>query len=375
MSRLSNIPRGLRALCRPSIWGCLWQRPGPVESDESHIRSATDWLLGAQRAGGGNGYAHSFHLLGGWQPPYPETSGYIIPTLGQVYRRFNRPELRASVTAASRWLQSIQQSDGSFCDLHNRPQVFDTGQILIGFNYLADYAPELVDRAALARAAQWLCAVQESNGSFVRHAYNGIPHSYYARVGAALLAAGRILGDGRLRESGFRNLCWTLAQQETNGFFRHLSFDESPPYLHTMMYVVEGLLDGHAETGEPAFLVGASRFSERMLQLVRERDRILRSQYKSDWTVANAQKCVTGLAQWAGVCFRLARIKNDDGYRDAGLKTLTSLQQRQIRSVDRRLRGGLFGSDPPWGRYMRLALPNWGVKFFIDALLLKVQAN
>jgi hypothetical protein len=375
VSRLSSIPRGLRALCRPSIWSCVWQRPGLAGSDESQIRAATDWLLGAQRAGGGNGYAHSFHLLEGWQPAYPETSGYIIPTLDLVHRRFNRPELRASVTAASRWLQSIQRSDGSFCDLHDRPQVFDTGQILIGFNYLAEYAPEIVSREALARAAQWLCTVQAPDGSFVRHAYNGLPHSYYARVGAALVAAGRILGDGRLRESGMRNLRWTLAQQEPNGFFRHLSFDGSPPYLHTMVYVVEGLLDGHAEMGEPAFLVSASRFADRLLQLARDRDHILRSQYKSDWTVANEQKCMTGLAQWAGICFRLARINNDDAYRGEGLRTLTFLQKRQIRSVDRRLGGGLFGSDPPWGRYMRLALPNWGVKFFIDALLLKMQAN
>jgi hypothetical protein len=312
-------------------------------------------------------------LLDGWRPAYPETSGYIIPTLDQVYRRFNRPELRTSIAAASRWLQSIQQSDGSFCDLHNRAQVFDTGQILIGFNYLADYAPELIDRDALARAAQWLCTVQAPDGSFVKHAYNSIPHSYYARVGAALVAAGRILSDDRLREAGLRNLRWTLAQQKTNSFFRHLSFDESPPYLHTMMYVVEGLLDGHAETGEPAFLASATQFAERMLQLARADGHILRSQYKSDWTVANAQKCMTGLAQWATVCFRLARIKKDEVFRDEGLKALAFVQQRQIRSSDLRLRGALFGSDPAWGRYMRLALPNWGVKFFIDALLLKTE--
>jgi hypothetical protein len=375
LTRLLSIPRGLRVLCRPSIWAYKWQRRGPVGSDESHIHAATDWLLGAQRAGGGNGYAHSFHLLDGWRPAYPETSGYIIPTLDQVYRRFNWPELRTSVTAASRWLQSIQQSDGSFCDLYNRPQVFDTGQILIGFNYLAEYAPELVNREALARAAEWLCAVQAPDGSFVRYAYNGIPHSYYARVGAALLAAGRILGDSRLHESGLRNLHWTLAQQKTNGFFRHLSFDESPPYLHTMMYVVEGLLDGHAEIGDPAFLVGATRFAERMLQSACGRDRILRSQYKSDWTVANQQKCMTGLAQWAGVCFRIAKFEKGDVYLDEALKTLAFIQQRQIRSSDQRLSGALFGSDPAWGRYMRLALPNWGVKFFIDALLLKTEHN
>jgi hypothetical protein len=353
----------------------MWQRPGAVGSDESHIRAAADWLVEAQRAAGGNGYAHSFHLLDGWQPAYPETSGYIIPTLNQVYRRFNRPDLQVSIASASRWLHSIQQADGSFCDLHNRPQVFDTGQILTGFNYLAEHAPELVDRDALARAAQWLRAVQAPDGSFVKHAYNAIPHSYYARVGAALLASGRILGDEALREAGLRNLQWTMAQQEKNGFVRHLSFDDSPPYLHTMMYVIEGLLDGHAETGTPAILAGAVQFADKLLLLSRGRDRILRSQYKPDWSVANPQKCMTGLAQWACVCFRLAGIKKDDAYSDEGLKTLTFLQQRQIRSGDHRLDGALFGSDPAWGRYMRLALPNWGVKFFIDALLLKTEQN
>ena len=33
--------------------------------------------------------------------------------------------------------------------------------------------------------------------------------------------------------------------------------------------------------------------------------------------------------------------------------------------------GGLPGSFPTWGQYMRFALPNWAAKFYLDALLLQ----
>ncbi|MGH2874310.1 MAG: hypothetical protein ACRDL5_17860, partial [Solirubrobacteraceae bacterium] len=34
--------------------------------------------------------------------------------------------------------------------------------------------------------------------------------------------------------------------------------------------------------------------------------------------------------------------------------------------------GGLPGSNPVWGPYMRFSLPNWAAKFLLDALLLQV---
>jgi hypothetical protein len=342
---------------------------GLVEADGIHMKAAMAWLLAAQDAAGGGGFAHSFHLLRGWQPPYPETTGYIIPTLHRPFRQSGDPALRASIAAAIAWLKSVQKEDGSFTDLHGRAQVFDTGQILIGLNYLAEQAPEFADEDMLARAARWLAQVQQADGSFVARAYNDTAHSYYARVGAALAAAGRILNEPGLRRAGEANLKWVLAQQRPNGFFQNLSFDRSPPFLHTMIYVIEGLLDGHAELGDAALLDAAVRFAEPLLAISR-RDRLLRSQYRQDYTVANAEKCLTGLAQWACVCLRLAGHFRRSDYRAEGLKTIDYLKRRQIRRGDGRCNGGLWGSAPAWGRYMRLSIPNWGVKFFIDALLL-----
>jgi hypothetical protein len=365
--------RPLRTLRRAPLICLALTSTRHAETDASHVRAASQWLLEAQRACGGTGYAHSFHLIDGWQRAYPETTGYIIPTLCTAARRYGLPGLRESASRAARWLDSIQRTDGSFCDLDGRPQVFDTGQILIGLNFLAEHAPELALPETQIRAGRWLCSQQERDGSFVRHAYNGAPHAYYSRVGAALVKAGRLAKDDALHEAGVKNLQWTLAQQEPNGFLKHLSFDQSPPYLHTMIYAIEGLLDGYEEMGDAAFLAGACAFADRLLEVAQTRDSILRSQYRDDFTVANAEKCLVGLAQWAGVCFRLGQLKRSQAHLDQALTTVDLLKRSQIRCSDPRLHGALMGSAPLWGRYMRLAAPNWGVKFFIDALLSKAQ--
>lgn len=350
----------------PDFWRVA-RRQGPPLDDDGHLRIAAQWLLAAQRAGGG-GYAHSYHLLHGWQPAYPETTGYIIPSLYRLHLRWGGADLLASVEAAARWLAAIQNADGSFADLGGARQVFDTGQILIGFNDLARNRPGLIANEAHRRAAGWLASVQEADGSFIRHAYNNRPHSYYSRVGAALITAGALLVDGALTAAGVRNIEWTLAQQQPNGFFRHASFDDAPAYLHTMIYIIEGLLDAYDVLADGRCIAAVLGFATPLLQAAGPAS-VLRSQYGEDYSVANRETCMTGLAQWAGVCVRLSRITHEPAWRVQADATLAYLKARQIRSRSERLNGGLMGSTPLTGRYMTAAIPNWGVKFFIDAVL------
>jgi hypothetical protein len=374
MRLLQRVATGARAL---PLLAAMRRGQGQASSDDAHLRAAAGWLLQAQRAAGQGtdrgGYAHSFHLARGWQPAYPETTGYIIPSLHRAAIHFAddgplADSLRASVAQAVSWLKRIQRPDGAIADLAGIPQVFDTGQVLLGFNYLAEHAPGLADMDALRQASRWLVAVQERDGSFVRHAYNGIPHSYYSRVGASLVAAGRIIGDKGVLDAGLANLAWTLRQQQAVGFFNHLSFDREPPFLHTMIYVVEGLLMGFAETGDEAYLDGARRFCAQLLDV--SAGQVPFSQYNADFTPANRERCLTGVAQWAGVCLELAALRGDERYRAAAVQAIDYLKTRQIMATsDARLSGGLMGSDGPLGAYMRLAIPNWGIKFLIDALL------
>jgi Prenyltransferase and squalene oxidase repeat len=369
MARLAaTILQGLRHA--PDLWLAARQQ-GAAQDDELHLRLAAGWLLAAQRAGGG-GFAHSYHLLHGWQPAYPETTGYIIPSLHRLHLRWQSADLLVAVQKAAAWLVSIQSSDGSFCDLAGQPQVFDTGQVLMGFNYLATQSPGMVAPDAHLRAARWLAQVQERDGSFVSFSYNNRPHAYYSRVGSALISAGKNLHDPLIETAGIRNLEWTVAQQAANGFFRYASFNDAPAFLHTMVYILEGLLDGFSETGEKSYFDAARKFAESLLQAAR-RDGILRSQYQDDYSVANGETCMTGLAQWAGICLRMSKLLGDASWSEQAELTINYLKSRQIRCGNERLNGGLTGSVPLTGRYMRAAIPNWGVKFFIDALLERAQ--
>jgi len=45
------------------------------------------------------------------------------------------------------------------------------------------------------------------------------------------------------------------------------------------------------------------------------------------------------------------------------------MQAQDLDNPNPGLRGGIAGSDPVWGSYITMALPNWAAKFFIDAML------
>ena len=338
--------------------------------DATHIEAAVRWLLAAQEAAGGGGFAHSFHLAQGWLPAYPETTGYILSTLLRVaaIRPDLAPALKASAARAARWLRQVQRADGAVPDLAGHPQVFDTGQVLLGYLDMHREEPELVDAALIRRTASWLTSVQESDGRFQRFAFNERPHSYYSRVGAALIRAGQMLGETAFIAAGCANLDWTLTQQRPNGFFDRLSFADEPPYLHTMCYVAEGLLDGATASGRSDYAEAALRFCRPLLERCGAKPPF--SQYAASFAPTNREYCLTGVAQWAALAFRLGQQGADAGFTAAGAAALDFLRRKQISGTgDARLDGGLCGSDPPWGAYLRLAIPNWAVKFLIDAFL------
>ena len=134
-----------------------------------------------------------------------------------------------------------------------------------------------------------------------------------------------------------------------------------------MIYVIEGLLDAQDDAPEAPLLAAALRLAE-PLRLAAERDGLPRSRYRPDFSPVDRELCLPGLAQWACICFRLV-TRGYRAYAAPGRDAIAALKLRQIVSPDPALDGGLFGSAPFWGRYMRWAVPNWGAKFLIDAFL------
>ena len=52
-----------------------------------------------------------------------------------------------------------------------------------------------------------------------------------------------------------------------------------------------------------------------------------------------------------------------------------NLSIQDTAAADPAVRGGLPGSHPIGGGYMKNRYPNWAAKFFMDALMLQLQAG
>ncbi|WP_375724541.1 terpene cyclase/mutase family protein [Arcobacter sp. KX21116] len=339
-----------------------------IRENDVHINNAVTWLLNSQKEVGSIGYAHSYNFVHSWQDAYPETTGYIIPSLLDVYRKNNKIEIYNSVELAVKWLKKIQNADGSFNDLNGKKQIFDVGQILIGFNYLYQFYSEFKIKDNLLLSLNWLLSVQNEDGSFTKYSYNNIPHTYYSRVGAAVIKSGYLLNDKNIIEKGMKNIEWTMKMQLKNGFFKYSSFSNHDPYLHTMIYILEGLFDAYELTQEDRIFKSILKFSNKLLE-ISIRDGILYSQYDENYNISNKEYCMTGLAQWVGICYKIFNVNNNVNYKIDGDKTLDFVKLKQIVSSNKNLSGGIMGSIPFYGKYMGYSIPNWGIKFFIDALL------
>ena len=283
------------------------------------------------------------------------------------YEIFNEKKYYNSAKKAINWLKNIQNKDGSFFDLNKNKQVFDGGQILIGFNYVYKNYKEIQIKDNLIKVANWLCEVQETNGSWVKFAYNNLAHSYYSRVGSAILEAGILLENEEFIQKGKKNINWVISNQMKNGFFKYASFDKNTAYLHTIVYILEGLIKAYKLLNDDIILKSILKNSDKFLEL--SQNGILCSQYNEEFECVNSEKCLTGVAQWAGVCKDIYDITKNTKYLKEYQKNINFLKSHQFISKNRNLDGGIAGSLGLNGKYMKYSIPNWAVKFFVDSLI------
>ena len=339
-----------------------------VYDNKIHLKLAGDWLLWMQNNDGG--YSRKFSLISGRDKSYIETTGYIIPSLINLGKFLKDEKYINSALKAGEFLLKVQNSDGSFSEIDSgKPFAFDTGQCLMGLNYLFEYTKENKYLQSARKAAYWLKDTQEGDGSWKRVAYNKEKHTYYSRVAAALYKFSLFENDLKIQKVALKHIKWVINNQLENGFFRYSSFlEEEPPFLHTLMYVIEGLLDIYEINKDETILNAILNNTNSFKDINLNRDLILCSQYNERFYCINKERCVTGLAQWAGVALRLFQITRDEDYKTCAINTLYYLKAKQIKfSI---MKGGFTASIPFWGRYGSFDYVNWSNKFFIDSLIL-----
>lgn len=346
-------------------------RSHSTQNDDVHVHAAIDWLLLANQAVDGRGFAGVYSLSDGWGTAYPETSGYIIPTLIEFSQRdvYRREEIILACQQTGEWLATIQNSDGSYYGYNTqKPMVFDTGQVLRGL--LALYQrfgiESYLDSAK--RAGDWLISQQDSNGSWVNHSFGNQPHTYYSLVDVALIDLGQITQDDKYIISAKKHLDWILAQQQSNGWFRYLSFvTDDEAVLHTIAYTLQGLVESSKKLQDGRYFLSAQKAIGKLVSL-NEKD-ILKGCYDANWQPKTISRCLTGLAQM-GLVWKETSSSGSDRYAQAAEKVWEYLKHHQCLSQKYpNIYGGLSGSWPIWGKYLPWSYPNWAAKYFIDLYL------
>lgn len=342
------------------------------ESDSDHLMAAIDWLAHSQDVTGTGGSAATYNLVLGWEEPYPETTGYIVPTLLTYADMVDAPTYAERAVRMADWLVDLQRRDGSFPGGTGRvggPSVFNTGQIVLGLANAYRETEKRCYRIAVREACDWLVDVQRPQGYWDQYDYKGEVHAYTTRVAWALLEGAEILPARAeaYRTGAIRNLDWAVDRQRPNGWFDNAGFESgATPYLHTIAYTVRGLLESGVRLERERFVDAATRTAEKLRSLQR-RHGILKGAYDESWS-PSWYYCLTGNAQVAIIWLRLYERTDDDAYLAAARRSLNFLKHRQMLDGPSAVRGAIPGSYPIFGPYMYLRYPNWAAKFLADAL-------
>lgn len=375
-------------LLNPTALGEGWrERRGgyPADPDHApHLMAAIQWLVRAHDATPDGGISRGFSLAWqscfrsrGWQPSYPETTGYIVPTLFAAARRVGRPDLAARAERAAVWEIEVQLPSGAVrggaIGEPETPAVFNTGQVLLG--WLAAFAETGKGRFADAacRAARYLVAMLDADGHWRRgnsRFARADATLYNTRTAWALAEAGIRLQDEQFTDAAVRSLRAAANAQAPNGWLpRCCLSDPDRPLLHTLAYAIRGLVEGGRVLGDRELVRAGERTANALVAAVRG-DGWMPGRYRSDWSAAVRWSCLTGQAQMANNWMRLAEITGDTKWLEPVPAVLHFLKRTQNRlSGEPGLRGGIKGAWPVGGAYGAYEVVSWGTKFFADALM------
>lgn len=368
----NRLPAAAQEAVRVDSAGLPAFDPGP----EAAIRAALEWLGRAQdrsRSGDG-GVARHYSLLTGWAVSYPETTGYIVPTILDQAERRRDTALRERARRMLDWLVAIQFPEGGIqggaVDQHPAvPVTFNTGQVLLGFAAgVTAFGEEY--RPAMIKAANWLTRSLDADGCWRRHRTPYATQddkSYETHVSWGLIEAARVGGNEGWAEAGLRQTRWALTKQRPNGWMESCCLsDPSQPLTHTLGYALRGIVECWRYSRQEEFLAAARRLADGLLGAQR-RDGGLPGRLRPDWSAAVSWACLTGVAQVAHSWLILHRETGEARYREAGLAANNFVRRSARCDGPEETRGGVKGSFPVDGDYGRFEYLNWAAKFFVDS--------
>lgn len=354
------------------------------------VGAAIQWICRAQDAFDDGGVARSYSLIynpnfkrKGWVPPYPETTGYIIPTMFAYANLSNKDEIFERAVRMTDWECDVQMKNGAVqggtIDQSPTPAIFNTGQVIFGWARAYQETGKERYLDAAIKAGRYLVEQQDRDGAWRKNLsdYASKEMSFYTyntRTAWALLVLGTITGNIGFKEAAVRNIDFALGQQRDNGWFRsNCLHDPSQPLLHTIAYCIRGILESGIQLQNQLYINRAGLAADALLKQQRQ-DGSLPGRFNEKWAPTVTWSCLTGDAQISIIWSRLFQITGRDNYRSGMIRVNKYLRSVQLlKAGNRDVYGGMGGSDPIHGGYGRFEILNWPVKFFIDALMLEIS--
>ena len=333
---------------------------------------ALEWILASIQKHQGQGSAGYYHLFKGWSKPYPETTGYLIPTLLHYHSLFPELALNNKAASCANWLCQIQNEDGTFhggiVDEMNQPVIFDMGQILLGLASIHKVIPDDRYEKAIIKLYTALMENIEPDGSWNKWAYvKDYSPAYYTRVIWPMLEAGILLKKTLVKASMKKSLDFYYDKVAQNLSVGNWSFHpNNPAFTHTIAYTMRGFLECGLLLEETKYIHLVQQQCDHVIKLIKCNGRLAGS-YDLNWRGDYSFTCLTGNCQLAIIFLKLYQMERNDSYLETALQILQPVRKSQFRVCIYSLKGAIPGSKPFWGPYQRFRNPNWATKFFLDA--------
>ena len=368
--RRMRLPASARGVLRQDAEG-LREDLGPIRT----IAEGIAWLGRAQdrSLSKDGGVARHFSLISGWSHSYPETTGYLIPTMLAVGVETRNDELMQRARRMLDWLAAIQFPEGGFQGgtVNQTPRVpvtFNTGQILMGLAAGSDLDARY--RAAMHKAADWLVQTQDEDGCWRKYptpfAKPG-EKTYETHVALGLMDAARIDAGRGYLESALKQVNWALTNQLPNGWLAKCCLEEpGSPLTHTLGYALRGIVGAYLSSKDERYLNAACLTADGLLSAMDSSGR-LPGRLDSNWRAAVDWVCLTGTSQIAHCWLLLHRATGRGAYLQAGLTANRFVRRTIASDGPDDMRGGVKGSFPVDGEYGQWQYLNWACKFTIDA--------
>lgn len=346
---------------------------------EDSLRLTIDWLLQTRHKLGGSSAA--FRLYAGWNKPYPETTGYIIPTLINYHQRSGDRECLDVAYNFGEWLVNIQDRQGYWLGgvypSTKGPSVFNTGQILFGIIALYQLDQDEKWLKSAVKAATWLAENVGDKGLWNTGHYGNFNPTYYTRVAWPMLLVATSLEESFIKKQAINVLDRLIKRRTEGGGIEGWGFvDSKPAFTHTIAYTIRGfvesslLLNDWERYGEKVEAI-----MDKFYHLAELKNGRLAGKYNTTLEPASGSySCLTGNAQIALCLLRWHQHKGDLRLINAASKLVNYVSDCQYKStIIPMLKGAIGGSQPIWGQYMRFRYPNWAAKFHADALMLLTE--